>query len=102
MALQSRVDSIASIYTTTIHPCDILGFEELDAASITLYPNPASSILNISGISMQAKITIYDSFGRLVIEISNENSINVEHLTSGMYIVHVEDNGAKITKRFIK
>ncbi len=74
---------------------------------ISLYPNPASSILNIENNSTLAieAITIYGINGSVLREINNNQSfetISVSNLASGIYFVKIKCNDAVVTKKFIK
>jgi hypothetical protein len=77
--------------------------EIIDATELTLYPNPATSILNVSTnkITVQ-KIEILDMNGRVVLANQLENSINVSFLVEGMYTVVVYHNEGAIIDKFIK
>jgi hypothetical protein len=61
--------------------------------SISLYPNPAKDVLNISSASKVISVDVYDSTGRLVLKSDNKSNdqINVSDLQSGIYIVRLKD-----------
>ena len=70
---------------------------------IKLYPNPTSSILNVTSISENASFKVYNVMGQTILDgkISN-GTIDVSRLTNGNYIMEISDNGTSTTKRFIK
>ena len=73
------------------------------AASFSLFPNPANTELNIQFANAQnGAMNIFDAFGKLVFSenLQNENSkqLNVEGLPSGIYFIRVND----LSMRFIK
>ena len=79
------------------------------AEAISLYPNPASDIINISNnLNVELEnITVYDMNGRIVIQhIVTNNSgnqvINVSELSSGIYVVQIKSTQAHTIKRIIK
>ncbi|MFK5982300.1 MAG: S8 family serine peptidase [Flavobacteriaceae bacterium] len=85
-----------------------LGIEdEFLLSNFALYPNPTTSIINISfpeGIS-EADFTLYSILGNKVLstQISkNANSVNIESLTTGMYIATISSNNQKISFKIIK
>ncbi len=85
-----------------------LGIEdEFLLSNFALYPNPTSSIINVSfpeGIS-EAKITLYSIIGTEVLSTTiskNSNSINIEALTTGMYIATIFSKNQKISFKIIK
>lgn len=68
-------------------------------------PNPFSDILNISSVYTIDKIQIFDISGKLIFSDdinSNNTSINVSTLNSGMYILKIYSNNKFITKKIIK
>jgi surface protein len=84
--------------------CVGLSTEEFDRSSLKLYPNPVLSVLNVkanANISNQP-YTITDTLGRIVLKgklNSGDTTINVEHLSKGIYYLKVANNK---TSKFIK
>ena len=75
--------------------------DENSAAKLTIYPNPAVSVINISGVDVKT-VAIYSSTGALV-EKTTEATVNVSDLASGLYHAVVIDNKDKtFAKSFIK
>lgn len=71
--------------------------------TISLYPNPAHEVLNISSTNSITKIEVYDMQGRNVATNNNTSNVNVEGLVKGVYIVKVmQENGSVVAKQFIK
>lgn len=83
--------------------------------TVTLYPNPASSIINMS-IDLLPKTkmnaSIYNNIGRLVMDagdftsdefnLTHYKTVDVGNLMSGVYYVILSGYNKKITKPFIK
>jgi len=71
--------------------------------TISLYPNPAHEVLNISSTNSITRIEVYDMQGRNVASNNNASNVNVEGLVKGVYIVKVmQENGSVVAKQFIK
>ena len=71
--------------------------------TISLYPNPAKEVLNISSSSQIAKIEVFDLLGKKVASNNNNSNVNVAAIGKGAYIVKVvQENGSIIAKQFIK
>ncbi|MFI5221529.1 MAG: T9SS type A sorting domain-containing protein [Bacteroidia bacterium] len=73
---------------------------------ITVYPNPANSVLNISSVQNNISlISIYDITGRKVetrtLNNESEVSIDISHLNKGIYFMTVETGSSRITKKII-
>ena len=63
--------------------------ERLDK-SISLYPNPSSSILTINSEIPLTKVEIYSVLGQRVKQINQGfNSINIEVLSKGVYVIKI-------------
>ncbi|MBC7696247.1 MAG: T9SS type A sorting domain-containing protein [Burkholderiales bacterium] len=75
---------------------------------MVLYPNPATSILNINidhyKLSSSAVIEIYDMQGKMVKHIntvSSENVISISDLSKGQYIINLTDKSKIITAKMV-
>ncbi|RNC86758.1 MAG: T9SS C-terminal target domain-containing protein [Winogradskyella sp.] len=84
-----------------------LSISDSDILDFKLYPNPTSNWITISGNGLQnAIIEIYDINGKKIKNktlVSNTNSLNIEHLDIGIYILKLTtDDNQSTTKRFIK
>ncbi|MEO8234979.1 MAG: GEVED domain-containing protein [Flavobacterium sp.] len=71
--------------------------------NINLFPNPTSSILNVTSVSEKATFRVYNLLGQTIMngKISN-GSIDVSNINSGNYILEISDNESTFTKRFVK
>jgi len=70
-------------------------------AYITVYPNPANGMVNISGVDI-ASVKVFNSMGQLILNQRNTNAINVSALTNGIYIFSIElSTGYMIQKKII-
>ena len=74
---------------------------------VTIYPNPASSILNIENKSNEsvAAISIYNLNGAMVKEVKSSTSLQsiaVADLQSGIYFVKIQMNSQVVNYKFIK
>jgi hypothetical protein len=79
------------------------GLNNVDEASLNIYPNPAVDAINIRGLYGNATISLIDVMGRTVISqqmenINNETSLNVNGLVSGKYFIKITQAGNTVTK----
>lgn len=68
-----------------------------------IYPNPSNNYIVFKGNNLKY-IRIYNIEGSLILDkiLNQYNTINVEHLDSGMYLVELEDSfGVKTNKKVI-
>jgi hypothetical protein len=82
----------------------VTGFNNIAAAQLEVYPNPATNLLNINanvnlgGYSLQ----VYDIIGRLVIRQALEgsnNNVNVAVLANGTYILRINDKQSNVVSQ---
>lgn len=71
-----------------------------------VYPNPANSLITIEWSSGTGKtIQLMDALGRNIQTINateNHISINIEHLSVGIYFIKVEGENGSTTQKFVK
>ena len=77
-----------------------INFEE----GLRLYPNPVTEVLNIhSGTSTIDKVSIVDISGKLIMQLTNLNSmdtsLDLSSVSRGIYFVQVNDS---VTKKIVK
>ena len=73
-----------------------------DANSITLYPNPTTSVLTVSTDMPITAIHVFDVLGKELIK-TTESTIDVSQLHPGVYLVEIKGaTNQTVTKRFIK
>jgi PKD repeat protein len=78
--------------------------EELTPEAISLYPNPANSIVEFISEFEISQLKIFDNSGRLILDkkvTGKSTIINVESLNSGIYMVHVYIEDNILTKKLI-
>ncbi|MBI1267554.1 MAG: serine hydrolase [Cryomorphaceae bacterium] len=61
---------------------------------ISLYPNPASEVLNIQGKLPNEKFFVFDGFGR-VVATGNESFVDVKNLPKGMYVLTIGEQATR-------
>jgi len=81
-----------------------LGIEKKDITqSVSVFPNPASSNFNIqideSGIG--SKATVYNLIGQKIKSFTLNTAITNQTLSKGIYLIQIEKNGIKTTKKLI-
>ena len=84
------------------------GIEDYLAKSVKLYPNPATSTLNVvvsdAGIHI-AGVEIYNVYGQMVnVETQCITSLHIDisGLARGVYYVRIVTDGGLVTKPFVK
>ncbi|MDA9087194.1 T9SS type A sorting domain-containing protein [Polaribacter sp.] len=89
------IDDVSLIFASTLS----ISKEEL--MSFSIYPNPATDLISISGVENINSIKVYSILGSLEKEVFNTNQIDISELSSGIHIIKV-DNGTIFSKKIIK
>lgn len=97
------VDNDGHFYYSTIIRIKNTSSSDIE---FSIWPNPASSILNINTTSAKpGMVTVYDAAGakKMSAEIKyNAGSINIESLSPGIYVAQFQSGGTVITKKFVR
>jgi hypothetical protein len=79
------------------------GISDPSGTSIEMYPNPANTVLYFRNLSGEAKITIYDLQGRVLLSKTiTDNRIDLGVLDYGIYSVRIRDAKSAIIRKLIK
>ena len=79
----------------------ITGDTGFNNSEMSIYPNPATDLISISGVDNIKSIKVYSILGSLEKEVFNTNQIDISELSSGIHLIKV-DNGTVFTKKIIK
>ena len=79
-----------------------VGVSEKENEQILIYPNPATEILKIRGLTGPALASIYNAQGQLLNSITeiNHDEIDVSYLMLGIYIIKIITDHGIYVKRF--
>jgi len=81
-----------------------LSVDDNNLATINLYPNPASGIINISGVTENITLEIVDPLGKIILIKTvdrNQNQIDISQLENGIYIFKLSDATSVTIKKII-
>ena len=72
--------------------------ELVNLNKIKLYPNPTNGIVNIDyGFYEDLQIEIFDANGKKVLDLMNSQTIDLNHLSKGLYFIQIKDLKHNIT-----
>ncbi len=80
----------------------ILGINDVSDLNFSIYPNPTINSINISTTESIEKINIYSIHGILVKETTNNKTIDVSNLSSGLYFIEITSGKRKSVQKLIK
>lgn len=78
----------------------VTGIDDASRATVAVYPNPASRVMNIAAEGLQ-RVEMLDMTGRTVLT-ATESRINLDGIASGMYIVRVTTASGIYTNKIVK
>ena len=81
----------------------LLGVNQNQLDNISLYPNPASSTINLKNAE-NANVQVFDVLGKLILSQNNiavDAQINVSQLQAGTYFMKISKDNLITTKRFL-
>jgi hypothetical protein len=76
-----------------------------NSASVSLYPNPATSVIYVQNIPTGSSVVIYNTAGNTVYTgtvTASRFNINVQYFSAGIYFLQYNINGVKNSITFIK
>jgi len=80
--------------------CTPLANETFESQNINLYPNPAINFVELQNVNQEYNYALYAITGVCVQKgsVSLENNhINVENLSSGIYVLQLDDKNGKLS-----
>ena len=79
------------------------GITETHNSNISVFPNPVSTTLFLSGLTQNSTVSVFDLNGKLLINKSVfTNQIDVSKLANGFYTIRIADKNSITTKVFVK
>lgn len=95
------VSDTSAAITVTVQVCT--GIEAVNAATVSVYPNPVANILNVTATESLAgfELNMLDAAGRTVLTTNlngNANAINVAELAKGTYVYTIGNKANGVVK----
>ncbi|MCT4628668.1 aryl-sulfate sulfotransferase [Winogradskyella sp.] len=76
-----------------------LSIEDSQLVGLKVYPNPTEDILNFDFTQLIDEIEVYNITGKMVLRKTDSNSINLENITKGLYMVKISVGN---TSKYVK
>lgn len=77
------------------------GIQSATQASISLYPNPAAEYISVHSSSAIEKILFFDTTGRLYKSAVNNNKIDLNNFTPGIYYIQIYTEDKTVCKKIV-
>jgi poly(3-hydroxybutyrate) depolymerase len=83
--------------------CMNIGVDELTSETINIYPNPTKDLFTFDVNNTISVVEVYNLNGAKLICLENTNSVNIQHLPKGVYMVELTTvNQQKSFARVVK
>ena len=80
-----------------------LEINDQELNKIVIGPNPATNTISISNIeSEKYSVEIFDMIGNSILKVSNQSTIDISFLASGIYLVNVQQGNQSQNQKLIK
>lgn len=80
-----------------------LEINDQELNKIVIEPNPATNTISISNIeSKKYSVEIFDMIGNSILKVSNQSTLDISFLASGIYLVNVQQGNQSQTQKLIK
>ncbi len=92
LRVTSADGKIENTYALTL---DVTSAVEIESGLVSVYPNPTTGKVNISGVEAGSRIRLFNSLGAPVSEFISRNStetISLENQASGIYFIVISNN----------
>lgn len=80
----------------------VLSIATSEISELRIYPNPASQMLYFDGLTQTATARIYTLTGQRILTTPMRHSLNVSHLTTGIYMLSLTHKRTITTQKLIK
>ncbi|RAR75726.1 T9SS type A sorting domain-containing protein [Flavobacterium aciduliphilum] len=77
-------------------------FSLQDNSGLQLFPNPSNNIVQIKCNSIIDKIRLFDSLGKEILIQTQNDKINIENLSKGVYLIEVYTENKKLYRKLVK
>ena len=97
-------DGVVSDWSTAAEFTTLAGIDDVNAASVSLYPNPASSTVTLTGIEGVATVTVVDMNGRENGKWTVSDgtlTIDVSQMSQGAYFVRIVGEQVNAIRKLI-
>ena len=85
---------------------NLLNVENFDLNDINIYPNPTKGVVSFeTNLISLFNLTLYDITGKMIkkyTDFSDNQTIDISYLVSGVYFIEINSNDNNIIKRVIK
>ncbi|MDT0557319.1 T9SS type A sorting domain-containing protein [Ichthyenterobacterium sp. W332] len=90
----------STAFTISGTPNLSVGDENL--STVEVFPNPAKDVINIESVNELTNIELFSVLGKQVYKGTNERTIDISNLNTGVYLLKLSNDSGSVTKRIVK
>ncbi|AXG74235.1 T9SS C-terminal target domain-containing protein [Flavobacterium arcticum] len=105
LIISSNGTSTVFIDNVYFHTTTTAATDSFTASNFTMYPNPATQMVNLNSASNIETVTIHNLLGQEVMKVTpnaNATTVNVAQLQNGIYVINAVIDGKVATQKLIK
>lgn len=76
--------------------------DRLQTLNFNIYPNPVENNLNFSGLTSSVQASVFDMLGKLHLQTEVTNTLDVNGLKSGLYMVEIKNETSSKVFKMLK
>jgi ELWxxDGT repeat protein len=92
-------------FDNSIWSCgNFIGINDVLKQTIEIYPNPSSSILNISNVPQGSRIKLINTLGQVLVNKESadaQTTLDVSRFSNGLYTIILEADGGIVTRKVL-
>lgn len=93
---------IEDVNAISVNCVNSLSVDGVYFSNLQVYPNPTTGILNFNLDNSIDRIQVYDLAGKVLLSKTNSESINIESLANGLYLVELTSGENLQTVKIVK
>jgi hypothetical protein len=98
------INNLQTIVLSRDMPTNWLGLESNESDLVSIAPNPSEGTIVINGLTTTADVMVTDQNGSIVASfesVNNNEVLNLDHLSSGVYFATVKTDSFNTTERIV-
>jgi hypothetical protein len=104
IAIGGGAPTFTTVVLNSVAPDGYLSIENNELSNVTVYPNPATDVISVNGLTSNATLTLIDAQGKTISAKAVEAgvaSMNIENVTAGVYFLHITSNNETSVQRVV-
>jgi len=104
IAIGGGAPTYTTVVLSEVAPDGYLSINTNELSTVTVYPNPATDVISVNGLTSNATLTLIDAQGKTITTQSVEAgvaSMDIAHVTAGVYFLNITSNNETSVQRVV-